>query len=127
MGKDYSDSKICKLCGLTAFGKYQIEYSFPDPLVKICRFCQLLLTSRLSDVWVYLDDKFTNLEYPLEFHLTLEDEARIRNLISRGSSVFLSDGVRLWRYGTKIPMEWATFNRNWGSWKQLHPCEREER
>ena len=80
------------------------------------------MTSRSTfasdDVWLYIDDKFTDLDAPEHHHITLEDEQKIRNLISKGARVFLSDGIRVWRYGSKVPMAWQTFTHVFTNWKR---------
>jgi hypothetical protein len=113
----------CEICGFSAYGQQGVEWNFLTNSAGVRdRFCRYCKTRNLScTTWVYIDEKLKGLNPPKAFHIPIGDERVIRNKLSLGDTVFLSDGNLLWRWGTNVSMTWGTFNGVFGKWKKLNP------
>jgi len=116
-------SKTCLLCGFSTITASGIEFNFlPSPETQdgrsiICRYCEKRTST--CQTWVYIDDKFRGLLWPEKYHIPIELEAHIRNLLSQSDNVYLCDGERLWRWMQHTPVLWPQFNRLFDGWKKL--------
>jgi hypothetical protein len=118
---------LCRKCGYISHTKEGRAWNFAwDPATEkygdLCKSCRDFASNfSQMTVWVYIDAKLEAVkERPLPQHFSIQDEQVFRNLVSLGDQVYVSDGVRVWRWGMKLPLSWAVFNRIHNRWKQLY-------